>query len=61
MVMAEPATKSIFEPDDEEHARLDAEAMNAYREGRYVSHAEMAKWLNSWGTPGSLPLPRPKQ
>src|SRR4051794_34472884 len=28
--MAGPASKSIFEPDDPEDARLDAEAMKAY-------------------------------
>jgi predicted transcriptional regulator len=61
MIMAEPATKSIFEPDDDEAALLDAEAMAAYREGRYVPHAEVAKWLDSWVTPYELPRPQPKQ
>lgn len=59
--MAEPATRSIFEPDDDEDARLDAEALAAYREGRFVPHAEVAEWLDSWGTPDELPCPRPKR
>jgi predicted transcriptional regulator len=58
--MAEPDPKSIFEPDDAEDARLDAEAMKAYREGRFVPHAKVAEWLDSWGTSNVLPRPKPE-
>jgi predicted transcriptional regulator len=58
--MAEPETKSIFDTDAAEDARLDAEAMKAYREGRFVPHAKVAEWLESWGTPTELPCPKPE-
>jgi predicted transcriptional regulator len=58
--MSEPDFKSIFEPDDTEGARLDAEAMQAYREGRFVPHAKVAEWLDSWGTSKVLPRPKPE-
>jgi predicted transcriptional regulator len=60
--MAADDTKSVFdvEPDPEEEARLDAEAEKAYREGRVVPHAEVVRWLKSWGTDNVLPMPKPK-
>jgi len=58
--MAETETRSIFEPDEAEDARLDAEAMAAYRAGRFVPHAKIARWLDSWGTPDELPCPKPE-
>ncbi len=58
--MTASVTRSIFEPDDDEDAQLDAEALAAYREGRYVPHAEVAEWLDSWGTPDERPRPEPK-
>jgi predicted transcriptional regulator len=58
VIMAE--TKSIFETDKAEDARLDAEAMAAYRAGRVVPHAKVAEWLDSWGTPNELPCPKPE-
>lgn len=58
--MAETETKSIFEPDEAEDARLDAEAMAAYWAGRFVPHAKVARWLDSWGTPDELPCPKPE-
>jgi len=58
--MAEQESKSIFEPDDAENARLDAEAMAAYRAGRFVPHTKVAEWLDSWGTPNELPCPKPE-
>jgi predicted transcriptional regulator len=51
--MADIETKSIFEPSD-------AEAMGAFRAGRYVPHAKVAEWLESWGTPNELPCPMPE-
>lgn len=29
----------------------------AMQEGRYVDHAEVARWLTSWGTDHELPPP----
>ena len=60
--MAEPDVKSIFDiPRDEaEEARLDAEAEADFAAGRVVPHAEVIKWLKSWGTPDELPCPTPK-
>lgn len=57
--MADTEPKSIFdtEPDETEEARLDAEAMEAYRAGRVVPHAKVSEWLDSWGTPNVLPRP----
>jgi predicted transcriptional regulator len=55
--MAEPKTRSIFEPDEAEDARLDAEAMAAYRAGRFVSHIKVAECLGTWGAPNELPSP----
>ena len=49
--MAEPDTRSIFEPDEAEAARLDAEALAAYRAGRFVPHAKVAEWLELVGGP----------
>jgi predicted transcriptional regulator len=62
VLMADPETKSIFDisPDDAEDARLDAEALAAYRAGRFVPHAKVAEWLDSWGTPNELPRPKPE-
>jgi predicted transcriptional regulator len=60
--MADTEPKSVFdiEPDEAEEARLDAEAMAAYRAGRFVPHAEVVEWLDSWGTPDVLPRPKPE-
>ncbi len=58
--MAEPESESIFEPGAAEGARLDVEAMAAYRAGRYVPHARIAAWLASWGTDNELPCPQPQ-
>jgi predicted transcriptional regulator len=60
VLMAEAETRSIFEPEEAEDARLDAEAMAAYRAGRVVPHAKVAAWLDSWGTPNELPCPKPE-
>lgn len=60
--MAEPEPKSISdtEPDEAHEARLDAEAEADIAAGRVVPHADVAKWLESWGTPNVLPCPKPK-
>ncbi len=53
-------TKSVFELDDAEEARLDAEALASYRAGKTVPHAKVAEWLDSWGKPNELPCPKPE-
>ena len=56
--MVQPA--SIFDTEDldaEERALREAEADLAA--GRVVPHAEVVRWLESWGTAGELPCPRP--
>ena len=60
--MAEPESRSIFEPerDAAEEVRLDALADAEIDAGRFVPHAEVVKWLQSWGTPDKLPRPLPK-
>ncbi len=61
--MAGPECRSIFEPekDAEQEARLDALADAEIDTGRFVPHADVAKWLRSWGTPNKLPRPQPKR
>jgi predicted transcriptional regulator len=60
--MADTKIKSVFDiqPDEAEEARLDAEAMAAYKAGRIVPHAKVVEWLNSWGSPDELPCPKPE-
>jgi predicted transcriptional regulator len=58
--MAEQEPKSIFDMDEAEEARLDAEAMADFRAaGRFVTHEKVAEWLMSWGTDNELPCPTP--
>ena len=59
--MADTEVQSIFEPDvnEGEEARRDAEAEAEIDAGRFVPHAEVAKWLQSWGTSNKLPRPKP--
>ena len=60
--MADIEVPSIFDPgpDAAEEARLDAVADSEIEAGHLVPHAEVAKWLQSWGTPNRLPRPKPK-
>ena len=60
--MAHPRARSIFDiaPDEATESRLDVEAEADYEAGRVVSHADVVKWLKSWGTPDELPCPTPK-
>jgi predicted transcriptional regulator len=48
---------SIFEIDEEEDARRDAEAMADVEAGRTISHEAMKRWLLSWGTSDERPPP----
>jgi len=54
--------KSVFDaaPDQDDEARLDAEAVADYRAGRIVPHDKVAAWLKSWGTPNELSCPEPE-
>jgi toxin ParE1/3/4 len=62
MSMARTKSTPIFEsePDAAEEARLDAEALAAYKAGRVVPHAKVVEWLKSWGTSNVLPRPKSK-
>jgi len=48
---------STEEPEREAKRRAIAEARADVAAGRVVSHADMCKWLDSWGTPDELPKP----
>lgn len=60
--MAGNQTKPILdnEPDAADEARLDAEAIAAYKAGRVVPHDQVVEWLKSWGTPDVRPRPTAK-
>jgi len=60
--MADIEPKAIFEvePDETAERAADAVAEAEIDVGRFVAHAEVAKWLRSWGTVNKLPRPRPK-
>jgi predicted transcriptional regulator len=58
--MAGSQNKPILKSDESDEARLDVAAMAVCRAGRVVSHAEVTKWLNSWGTADELPCPKPE-
>jgi predicted transcriptional regulator len=47
--------------DDEREAKLQAiaEARADLATGRTVNHADVCRWLDSWGTPNELPPPEP--
>jgi predicted transcriptional regulator len=54
--MAKP--KPIFdEIDKEAEVQAIAEAEADVKAGRVVPHADVVKWLESWGTPDELPHP----
>jgi predicted transcriptional regulator len=47
---------SIFDQvDDESEAAADAEGLADLAAGRVVPHAEVAAWLETWGTPDEKP------
>lgn len=43
--------------DDEAEAAADAEGLADIEAGRVVSHEEVARWLDTWGTPDEAPPP----
>lgn len=54
--MAEPAT--AFDPNDDDALnRAVEEARAEIADGKWIPLADVARWLESWGTPGELPPP----
>ena len=60
-LMAETESKSIFDTplDEADEAAADAAARAEIASGQFVRHAEVVKWLQSWGKPDELPPPVP--
>jgi predicted transcriptional regulator len=53
-----PAEPSIFDQvDDESEAAADTEGLADLEAGRVVPHAEVAAWLETWGTADEKPAP----
>ena len=49
---------NLFEDADQEaEAAADAEGLADIEAGRVVSHDEVARWLDTWGTPNEAPPP----
>ena len=49
---------NLFEDvDHEAEAAADAEGLADIEAGRVVSHDEVARWLDTWGTPDEAPPP----
>jgi predicted transcriptional regulator len=59
MAVSEPTSVFDIEPDAALEARLDAEAAASYAAGRFVEHAKVVLWLESWGSDNELPPPAP--
>jgi len=55
MPMTEP--QSVCDAEREAKRRAIAEARADVAGGRLISHADMCKWLDSWGKPDELPPP----
>jgi predicted transcriptional regulator len=49
---------NLFEDvDHEAETAADAEGLADIEAGRVVSHDEVARWLDTWGTPDEAPPP----
>ena len=57
--MAKNKHDTLFDPppDEAKEARLDALADAEIEAGKDIPHAQVAKWLKSWGAPNELPRP----
>jgi hypothetical protein len=53
-----PMHRSFDEIDEAAEAAADAEGLAQLDAGEGVPHAEVAAWLETWGTPGEKPAPR---
>jgi predicted transcriptional regulator len=52
------AESSLFdELDADAEAAADAEGLADIEAGRVVPHAEVAAWIETWGTPNETPPP----
>lgn len=59
LMIAMPMSKPQSSNDVEREAKRSAiaEARADVAAGRVISHTDMSKWLDSWGTPNELPPP----
>ena len=49
---------TLFEDvDDEAEAAADAQGLADIEAGRVVPHEDVARWLDTWGTPDEAPPP----
>ena len=55
----EQAVKDFVEVQEWQLAAID-EGIRAVAEGRVVPHEEVMAWIESWGSPDPLPMPKPK-
>lgn len=51
-----PEHSILDEIDDAAEAAADAEGLADIEAGRVVPHAEVAAWLDTWGTPEEAPM-----
>ncbi len=49
--------RAIFEDNATAEAAAEARALDDIQAGRVVDHAEVAAWLEKWGSPEEKPLP----
>jgi predicted transcriptional regulator len=59
--MADAKFESILDapPDEATEAAADAAAEAEFDAGKGIPHAEVRKWLESWGKPDELACPLP--
>lgn len=55
--IAMPEPNHTVDAEREAKRRAIAEARADVAAGRVISHADMCKWLDSWGKPDELPPP----
>lgn len=53
-----PEHSILDEIDDAAEAAADAEGLADIEAGRVVPHADVAAWLDTWGTPEEAPMPK---
>ncbi len=55
------ALPALFEPATAEEERRALDAAEAeIAAGNFVPHADVKRWVKSWGKAGELPRPRPR-
>ena len=55
--MPAPAPSFFDEIDEDAEALADAEGLAQLEAGKGIPHAEVATWLETWGTPDERPAP----